>query len=199
MRQQPQQSFEPRTRRTLKAAAGALLAVGALALGSTGCGTTAAETPQPVATAPKLVRVALLSPSAGTVSSAGRITVRGTVSPANATVLVQGRPAAVGNGVFTATATVHRGRTTIDVIATAAGATPGSARVAVSRPRSKARPAPAPAVTVATVGAGRRRSRAPAAAATACRSARTRPARSRSTCAPPTGSTGPAPSWPTAR
>jgi hypothetical protein len=84
------------------------------------------------------------------VTSAGRITVRGTVSPANATVLVQGRPAAVGNGMFTATATVHRGRTTIDVIGTAGGATPGSTRVAISRPR-KRQPRPAPTVTVATV------------------------------------------------
>ena len=148
MRQQPQQSFEPRKRRTFKAAAGAVVAIPALALASTGCGTTAAETPQPIAAAPKLVRVSLLSPSAGTVTSAGRVTVRGTVTPANAVVLVQGRPAAVGNGMFTATATVHRGRTTIDVIGTAGGATPGSTRVAISRPRRK--PRPAPSVTVAT-------------------------------------------------
>ncbi len=66
-------------------------------------------------------------------------------------MLVQGRPAAVGNGMFTASATVHRGRTTIDVIATAGGATPGSTAVAISRPRRKPRPAPVPAVTVATV------------------------------------------------
>jgi hypothetical protein len=148
MRQQPKQSFQPRKRRTWKTAAGAVVAIPALALASTGCGTTPVETPAAVATAPKIVKVALLSPSAGTVTSAGRVTVRGTVSPANAMVLVQGRPAAVGNGVFTAMATVHRGRTTIDVIATAGGAAPGSTRVAISRPRKKARPVPT--VTVAT-------------------------------------------------
>jgi hypothetical protein len=150
MRQQSQQSDKPRQRRTWKAAVGAVVAIPALALASTGCGTTPAATPAAaVATAPKLVKVALLSPSAGTVTSAGRVTVRGTVSPANALVLVQGRQAAVGNGVFTATATVHRGRTTIDVIATASGATPGSTRVAVSRPHKK--PRPVRTVTVATV------------------------------------------------
>jgi hypothetical protein len=151
MRQQPKQSFEPRKHRTWKAAAGAVVAIPALALASTGCGTTPAETPAAVASTPKMVRVALLSPSGGTVTSAGRITVRGTVSPANAMVLVQGRPAAVGNGVFTATASVHRGRTTIDVIATANGATPGSTRVAISRARKKARRRPLPTVNVTTV------------------------------------------------
>jgi len=150
MRQQPKQSFKPRKRSTWKTAAGAVVAIPALALASTGCGTTPAESPAPVAAAPKLVRVALLTPSSGTVTSAGRVTVRGTVSPANAMVLVQGRPAAVGNGMFTATATVHRGRTTIDVIGTASGATPGSTRVAISRPRRKTAQ-PAPTVTVATV------------------------------------------------
>jgi hypothetical protein len=147
--QQPQQSFEPRKHRTWKAALGAVVAIPALALASTGCGTTPAEAPAAVAIAPKIVKVALLSPSAGTVTSAGRVTVRGTVSPGNSMVLVQGRPAAVGNGVFTATATVHRGRTTIDVIATANGAAPGSTRVAISRPRIK--PRPVRTVTVATV------------------------------------------------
>jgi hypothetical protein len=64
--------------------------------------------------------------------------VRGTVTPAEAVVLIQGRPASVANGVFVGTATVHRGRTTIDVIASARGATPGSTSVAVSRPAARA-------------------------------------------------------------
>jgi hypothetical protein len=145
------QHTETRKRRTWKAAAGAVVAIPALALASTGCGTTPAEIPAAVATPPKMVKVALLSPSAGTVTSAGRVMVRGTVSPANAQVLVQGRQAAVGDGVFTATATVHRGHTTIDVIATASGATPGSTRVEISRPRKKASPQPVPAVNVTAV------------------------------------------------
>jgi hypothetical protein len=53
------------------------------------------------------------------------------VSPPAATVQVQGKPAAVGNGVFTAAAELHGGRTTIDVIGSAAGEVPGSTSVVV--------------------------------------------------------------------
>jgi hypothetical protein len=62
--------------------------------------------------------------------------VRGTVSPANATVQVQGQPAAVGNGIFTGTATLHGGKTTIDVIGSAPGDTPDSTTVMVARQSS---------------------------------------------------------------
>jgi hypothetical protein len=115
----------------------AVFAAGALILAITGCGAAPAPTPtmKPVAAkAIAPVRVSLLSPRGGTKTTADHVTVRGTVSPANAVVLVQGRPATVANGVFVATASVHRGRTRIDVIASARDATPASAAVSVTRP-----------------------------------------------------------------
>jgi glucodextranase-like protein len=115
----------------------ATFAAGALILAITGCGATppGTRTMEPVAAkAIAPVRVSLLSPRGGTKTTADHVTVRGTVSPANAVVLVQGRPATVANGVFVATASVHRGRTRIDVIASARDATPASAAVAVTRP-----------------------------------------------------------------
>lgn len=157
MRQQPQQPFEshisgaiPCSRRRRPAGLSALLAVPLVAFAGAGCGSAPAATSAVPGATAKVVRVAVLSPAAGAVTSVGRVTVRGTVAPDDAVVLVQGRPAATGSGVFTATATVHRGHTTIDVIASAHGAAPGSARVTISRPtHRKARPAPS--ATAATV------------------------------------------------
>jgi hypothetical protein len=141
MRQQPQQPFEPHvtsaipcSRRRLPAGLTALVVVPLVAFAGAGCGSAPGATSAVPGAIAKVVRVAVLSPAVGSVTSAGRVTVRGTVAPADAVVLVQGRPAVTGNGVFTATATVQRGHTTIDVIATAHGAAPGSASVAVSRP-----------------------------------------------------------------
>ena len=116
-----------------------LAAVAMITLTCAGCGATRSAAPA----APEVVRVALTSPAGGTVTSADHVTVRGTVTPSDAEVLVQGRPATVGNGVFVARASLRRGRTTIDVIAAARDATPASTSVAVSRPRvRKARPTP---------------------------------------------------------
>jgi hypothetical protein len=125
----------------------ALVAVPLAALAAAGCGSAQPEQ----AIAPKVVDVALTAPARGTVTSASEVTVRGTVSPADAVVLVQGRPASVGNGVFVATATVHRGRTRIDVIASAQGATPTATSVAVTRPKARRRTRPQPAVAPSTV------------------------------------------------
>ena len=114
-----------------------LLAIGALlllALVSTGCGSTTTATRT---IGPSTVTIALTSPSRGSVVSGDRVTVRGTVSPANAAVQIQGQPAAVGNGVFTGSATLHGGKTTIDVVGSASGATPVATSVDVSRPRSR--------------------------------------------------------------
>lgn len=77
------------------------------------------------------VSVVVTSPTSGSVIAGNSVTIRGTVSPPNATVQVQGKPAAVGNGVFTAAAELHGGRSTIDVIGSAAGETPGSTSVVV--------------------------------------------------------------------
>src|SRR4051812_35855867 len=115
-----------------------LLALAALA--AAGCGSTPVRTAHPVAEA-SAVDLALVSPDGGTVTSAGHITVRGTVTPPDASVMVQGRPASVRNGVFTGQARLHRGRTTIDVIASASGAAAGSESVTVTRRSPKPKPA----------------------------------------------------------
>jgi Glucodextranase, domain B len=77
------------------------------------------------------VSVIVTSPTSGSVIAGNSVTVRGTVSPPAATVQVQGHPAAVGNGVFTAAAELHGGRTTIDVIGSAPGVVPGSTSIVV--------------------------------------------------------------------
>jgi heat shock protein HslJ len=102
-----------------------------LAFAVTGCGSTNSSAGSGTVT------VVVTSPTGGGVIAADNVTVRGTVNPPNATVQVQGRPAAVGNGVFTGTATLHGGRTTIDVIGSASGATPGSTSITVTRQSSR--------------------------------------------------------------
>ncbi|MFI4991570.1 MAG: hypothetical protein ACHQHO_11755 [Solirubrobacterales bacterium] len=98
----------------------------------------------------------MTSPTSGSVIAGDSVVVRGTVDAASATVQVQGGPAVVGNGVFTATAELHGGKTTIDVIGSAQGATPGSTSVVVSRqsgegsPRAGASSSPAQGASQAT-------------------------------------------------
>jgi len=77
------------------------------------------------------VSVIVTSPTSGSVIAGNSVTVRGTVSPPTATVQVQGKPAAVGDGVFTAAGELHGGKTTIDVIGSAPGQVPGSTSVVV--------------------------------------------------------------------
>lgn len=101
----------------------ALLASGLAACGG---GTTTTTT-----TTGGVVSVIVTSPTSGSVIAGNSVTVRGTVSPPAATVQIQGHPAAVGNGVFTAAAELHGGRTTIDVIGSAPGDVPGSTSVVV--------------------------------------------------------------------
>jgi hypothetical protein len=91
----------------------------------------------------------LVTPDGGTVTSSGHVTVRGTVSPPGASVVVQGRPATVRDGIFTGQARLHRGRTTIDVMASADAAAPGAASVVVTRRAAKkSTPKPAPTAVV---------------------------------------------------
>ena len=109
----------------------------ALALGVSGCGSsTTTTTSTTSAAASGTVTVTVTSPTSGTVIAADSVTVRGTVTPTNAVVQIQGQPAAVGNGVFTGTATLHGGKTTIDVVGSAPGATPGSTSITVTRQSS---------------------------------------------------------------
>jgi Glucodextranase, domain B len=132
-----------RTRNTRVTAA--LASVLAVALA--GCGsstTTTTTTTSATSTAASgVVRVVVTSPVSGSVIAAARVVVRGTVAPPKATVLIQGQPAAVGNGVFTGTATLQPGKNTIDVIGSAPGATPGSTSVVIVRQSSNS-PKPRP-------------------------------------------------------
>ena len=119
----------------------AATAVVSFALLVAGCGSTGQTATN--ASTGGAVTVAVTAPTGGSVIAASNVVVRGTVSPSNATVQVQGRPAAVGNGVFTGTASLHGGRTTIDVIGSAADMSPGATSIVVSQPAS-----PQPVVTV---------------------------------------------------
>lgn len=98
------------------------------------------------------VTVVAISPANGSTSRADEIPVRGTVTPANAEVQIQGQPAAVGNGVFTGRAHLHSGKTSIDIIASAPGTAPGSATISVTLATKKAvgasRKGPGPTKTV---------------------------------------------------
>jgi Glucodextranase, domain B len=105
-----------------------------LGLAVAGCGSTTSTTTSTVESG--AVSVVVVAPTSGSVIAASNVTVRGTVDPANATVQIQGQPAAVGNGVFTGTATLHPGKTTIDVIASAPGMTPGSTSLTITQQSS---------------------------------------------------------------
>jgi hypothetical protein len=109
-----------------------LFALGIMAVLATaiaGCGSTITTS----AANSSAVTVVVTSPTNGTVIAGSNITVRGTVVPTNAVVQIQGQPAAVGNGVFTGTAKLQSGKTTIDVIGSAPGKTPGSTSVTVTQ------------------------------------------------------------------
>ena len=118
------------TSRTLACAA---LIAGVPVAAMYGCG-SASKTASAV---PGVVSVAVDSPTSGSVIAADTVTIRGTVSPPSAVVQIQGKAAAVGNGVFTGTASLHNGKTTIDVIGSAPGVTPGSTKVTIVRQASK--------------------------------------------------------------
>jgi hypothetical protein len=99
-----------------------------------GCGSTTTSTTSAVGSG--TVTPVVTSPTSGSVIAAETVTVRGTVNPPNAVVQIQGQPAAVGNGVFTGTAALHAGKTTIDVVGSAPGATPGSTSITLTRQSS---------------------------------------------------------------
>lgn len=120
--------------------AGALLA---LALSGCGTGSTTSSS-----AGPGVVSVVISSPTDGSVIAADHVTIRGTVTPTNASVQVQGKPAAVGNGVFTGVAALHGGKTTVDVIGSARGAAPGSTHISIAR---QAAGGPARTSTVTTM------------------------------------------------
>jgi hypothetical protein len=100
----------------------------AVAAGLTGCGSSAGSTP-----ASGAVSVRISAPSDGRVVSTDRITVRGTVTPANAAVQVVGQSAQVGQGVFTASTPLQPGANQIDILASAPGQAPSSTTITVTR------------------------------------------------------------------
>lgn len=118
---------------------GTMIAALAVTVGTAACGSSddSAEPAPPNASAP--VTVQITAPADGSSSRADRVTVRGTVTPPDATVQVIGRPAQVGNGVFVASVALRRGSNTIDVVASAAGSAPASTTITVTRPGSNPR------------------------------------------------------------
>jgi cell division septation protein DedD len=104
--------------------------LGATVLAS-GCGSSSKD-----------LKVDILSPVDGSHMNADHVTVRGTVSPGDATVQVLGRDAQVGNGVFTTSVPLHTGQNAIDVVASRSGSAPVSTSVTVVRPTSHSRRKP---------------------------------------------------------
>ena len=110
-----------------------LTVLAAIAIG--GCGSSSKRADS-VTGPPKVVALAVTSPASGSVINAESVTIHDTVERPVAAVEVQNRPAAVGDGAFTASAVLHCGTTTIEVIASAPGDAPGSTSITVTRPTS---------------------------------------------------------------
>jgi hypothetical protein len=136
----------------------------AVAAGVVGCGSSTTTTTTSV-TATGGVVVTVTSPTSGSVIGADSVTIRGTVTPLNAVVQIQGQAAAVGNGVFTGPATLHAGKTTISIVGSAPNETPdatsivvyrqgGASPAATPQPAAPAAPAATPNVAHETPGNG---------------------------------------------
>jgi Glucodextranase, domain B/PASTA domain len=107
-----------------------LLAVVAAAATAAGCGSDASGRSSRAA-APVVLSVEAPADLASTRSAV--VTVRGTVSPADASVRVLGRPAEVVAGAFTARVPLAPGANVIDLAATARGRGPALDAVRVTR------------------------------------------------------------------
>jgi hypothetical protein len=79
------------------------------------------------------VRVQVIAPPDGSSVGSERVTIRGTVSPADANVQILGNAVQVGNGVFTGSVPLHVGSNTIDIVASAPNATPTSVTINIRR------------------------------------------------------------------
>jgi hypothetical protein len=84
-------------------------------------------------TASSNVTIQITAPQDGDSVKADRVTVRGTVTPPDASVQILGRPAQVGNGVFVGSVQLHTGSNAIDVVASASGAAPATTTITVTR------------------------------------------------------------------
>jgi hypothetical protein len=109
------------------------------------------------------VELTIAAPAPGAELDGSRVTVRGTVVPADAGVQVLGKPAKVTAGVFTATARLSVGPNTIDVVATAPGAEPATRTVSVTRGPTRTQLAAARAARRKKQAAAAKRKRAAAA------------------------------------
>jgi Glucodextranase, domain B len=94
----------------------------------------------------------ITAPGDGSTVRADRVAVRGTVTPGDATVQIQGKSVQVGNGVFAGSVPLHRGANTIDVVASAAGAAPATETITVNRP-GPSRPRPQKPKRIRSTGA----------------------------------------------
>jgi hypothetical protein len=104
-----------------------LAAIAVIAM-TTGCGSSGSKN-----TASSAASVHVTAPADGSVVSADRVTVRGTVTPPDAAVQVVGQSAQVGNGVFTTSVALHTGDNSIDVVASAPGSAPATTSITITR------------------------------------------------------------------
>ncbi len=111
----------------------------------TGCGSSSGSG--------SAAHIQVTAPVDGTAVQSDRITVRGTVSPPEATVQVLGQPAQVGNNVFSSNVSLHPGANHIDVVATVSGANPTTTTVTVIR-SGQGTGTPAPASSGSAGGGG---------------------------------------------
>jgi len=76
--------------------------------------------------------VDVTSPSRGAITAAEDVAVKGTMTPADATVQIQGKTVPSGNGVFVGNVPIHAGANTVDIIASAPGYTPATATMTLT-------------------------------------------------------------------
>src|SRR2546429_10029773 len=112
-------AFRPGVRMVL------LAAIVIVSLGLVGCGGSNK-------TASSNVTLQISAPQDGDSINADRATVRGTVTPTDATVQILGKPAQVGNGVFVGSGPLHAGSKAIGLGARAAAAAPATSTRTVS-------------------------------------------------------------------
>lgn len=102
-----------------------IMAVVLVAVVVIGCGSSSDKK------SPASVRIT--APEDGATVKSQRVTIRGTVTPADATVQAVGQSAQVTNGVFTASVRLNKGDNRVDVTATASGSDPATTAITVTR------------------------------------------------------------------